>query len=306
LASSTNLSSGAKSNKEIDNSLHTPSATFVGTTDDTPLTEQANNDNADRVDTPSEDSDSNSSFVTPPRAPRRPIPAATMALSVQKFIVPPVFSAAPSEDAIDWLERYELAAVYNRWTDADRARNFVMYLDGAARKWFLVHNHPNHWEDLPVRPNPADPTLPNLPAMDGLKKQFSAAFRQANFSLVQESKICQREQGVEEYVVAYFYDIINMCRVFNPTMSQEQQLQYLYRGLRPALLAKIYPLQPATTAEFLDLAKVQEETIILVNHKVLSQSLLAVAQEKKSSTSGVSSTHGRSTIKHDYSIFGNS
>jgi hypothetical protein len=91
LASSTNLSSGAKSNKEIDNSLHTPSATFVGTTDDTPLTEQANNDNADRVDTPSEDSDSNSSFVTPPRAPRRPIPAATMALSVQKFIVPRFF-----------------------------------------------------------------------------------------------------------------------------------------------------------------------------------------------------------------------
>jgi hypothetical protein len=64
----------------------------------------------------------------------------------------------------------------------------------------------------------------------GLKSQFSAAFRQTNFSLVQESKLRQREQGNEEDVVAYFYDIINLCRIVNPTMSQEQQLQYLYRG----------------------------------------------------------------------------
>jgi hypothetical protein len=26
----------------------------------------------------------------------------------------------------------------------------------------------------------------------------------------------------------------------NPAMSQEQQLQYLYRGLKPTLFAKIY------------------------------------------------------------------
>jgi hypothetical protein len=91
-----------------------------------------------------------------------------MAVSVQKFIAPPVFSASPEQDAVDWLERFELAATYNRWSDADHARNFVMYLEGTARKWFLVHNHPNHWEDLPARPNPADPTLPNLPAAIGL------------------------------------------------------------------------------------------------------------------------------------------
>jgi hypothetical protein len=44
-----------------------------------------------------------------------------MAVSVQKFIAPPVFSASPEEDAVDWLERFELAATYNRWSDADHA-----------------------------------------------------------------------------------------------------------------------------------------------------------------------------------------
>ncbi|KZS03449.1 Uncharacterized protein APZ42_033820 [Daphnia magna] len=47
------------------------------------------------------------------------------------IIVPPMFSATPNEDAMDWLERLELAATYNRWSNADKARNFAMYLEGA-------------------------------------------------------------------------------------------------------------------------------------------------------------------------------
>jgi hypothetical protein len=168
-----------------------------------------------------------------------------------------------------------MAAVYNRWSNDDRARNFPMYLDGAARKWFLVHNHPNHWENLPIRPNPA---TSQLPAATGLKDQFTAAFKQTNFSIVHESRIRQREQGHEEDVVSYCYDIVNMCRLVNPAMSQEQKLQYLYRGLKPTLFAKIYPLQPPTTAEFLYSAKLHAETSILLNNKVLSPSLLAVSQ----------------------------
>lgn len=42
-----------------------------------------------------------------------------------------MFSATPNEDAMDWLERLELAATYNRWSNADKARNFAMYLEGA-------------------------------------------------------------------------------------------------------------------------------------------------------------------------------
>jgi hypothetical protein len=53
-------------------------------------------------------------------------------------------------------------------------------------------------------------------------------------------------------------------------MSQEQQLQYLYWGLKPTLLQKIYPFHPASTTGFLDLAKLHAEASSLVNRKVLS------------------------------------
>ncbi len=89
--------------------------------------------------TSSADSENESSIVrVPVPLPLRILPLAPMAVSVQKFIAPPVFSASPEEDAVDWLERYELVATYNRWSDPDNARNFVMYLEGTTRKWFLV------------------------------------------------------------------------------------------------------------------------------------------------------------------------
>ncbi|EFX77315.1 hypothetical protein DAPPUDRAFT_106280 [Daphnia pulex] len=39
-------------------------------------------------------------------------------------------------------------------------RNFAIFLDGVARKWLFVHNHPNHWENLPYRTiPPMNPTF---------------------------------------------------------------------------------------------------------------------------------------------------
>ncbi|KZS19609.1 Uncharacterized protein APZ42_013879 [Daphnia magna] len=263
-----------------------PSSSGAVCSKEVSLTIQQDTDE-DSSDSLSADSDNDSSIIrTPLRPPLHILPLTTMAASVQKFIAPPVFSASPEEDAVDWIERFELAAAYNRWTDADQARNFVMYLEGPARKWFLVNTHPNHWEDLPARPDPTDPTLPHLPAESGIKTQFSAAFQQANFSLLQEAKLRQRTQGNEEDVVSYFYDIVNMCRLVNPNMSQEQQLEYLYRGLKPSLLQKIYPQKPASTADFLDLAKLHMEATMLANQKVWSQSILAVSKEPTLSNAG--------------------
>lgn len=263
-----------------------PSSSGAVCSKEVSLTIQQDTDE-DSSDSLSADSDNDSSIIrTPLRPPLHILPLTTMAASVQKFIAPPVFSASPEEDAVDWIERFELAAAYNRWSDADQARNFVMYLEGPARKWFLVNTHPNHWEDLPARPDPTDPTLPHLPAESGIKTQFSAAFQQANFSLLQEAKLRQRTQGNEEDVVSYFYDIVNMCRLVNPNMSQEQQLEYLYRGLKPSLLQKIYPQKPASTADFLDLAKLHMEATMLANQKVWSQSILAVSKEPTLSNAG--------------------
>jgi hypothetical protein len=96
-----------------------------------------NNDNISTSSSSADDSDSDSSVGTVQRVPQLPIVVPTMAESVQQFIAPSIFAALSSDYVLDWLERYEMAVVYNRWSNDDRARNFPMYLDGAARKLFF-------------------------------------------------------------------------------------------------------------------------------------------------------------------------
>ncbi|XP_045036885.1 uncharacterized protein LOC123477568 [Daphnia magna] len=69
-----------------------------------------------------------------------------------KFLSPKVFKATPEDDAFDWLERYESTGAYNQWGDTELRANFSMYLDGAARKWYLCSTLPTEWRDLPIRP----------------------------------------------------------------------------------------------------------------------------------------------------------
>jgi hypothetical protein len=70
-----------------------------------------------------------------------------------------------------------------------------------------------------------------------------------------------------------------MDRMVNLTISQEQQLQYLYRVWIRLYWKKKYPLKPVSTTDFIELTKLHAEATSLVDKKILSQSLLAVAPD---------------------------
>jgi hypothetical protein len=102
------------------------------------------------------------------------------------------FSAKPGENAQDWMERYELTGRYNHWDAAEMRANFVMYLEGTARKWFLFTNVPADWEDHMVVA--ATATVAAIPFVAGLRTFFLQEFRQDNFALIQEAKLRKRFQ----------------------------------------------------------------------------------------------------------------
>ncbi|KZS04733.1 Uncharacterized protein APZ42_032257, partial [Daphnia magna] len=61
----------------------------------------------------------------PPRHQQQ-LQGAAMA-AVKKFTSPPIFWGSPTEDARQWLERYETISTHNGWGDADKRNNFSMY-----------------------------------------------------------------------------------------------------------------------------------------------------------------------------------
>ena len=144
-----------------------------------------------------------------------------------KFLSPPIFKGNPDEDALDWVDRYERTGTYNGWGKANLRENFNMFLDGAARKWYFCTPLPAEWDDQPARPDPNNAGV-TLPAVIGLKTRFLQEFQQENFSMFQEAKLRNRTQGIEEPTSSYYYDILDMCRVVNPAMSESAKLEYLF------------------------------------------------------------------------------
>ncbi|KZR96327.1 Uncharacterized protein APZ42_009397, partial [Daphnia magna] len=83
------------------------------------------------------------------------------------------------------------------------------------------------------------------------------------YGLFQETRLRSKTQGMDEPTVRYYYEILNLCRMVDPNMTEEHRLEHLFRGLRPALLRKIYPMKPKTCEEFLTLAKSYTEASLM-------------------------------------------
>ena len=129
----------------------------------------------------------------------------------------------------------------------------------------LFTNVPADWEDQVAVA--ATATVAAIPFVAAFQNVFLQEFRQDNFALIQEAKLRKRFQGENEDAASYYYDVLHMCHVINPAMTQTQILEHLYNGLRRSLLKKIYPLKPRTSAEFLEMVKIHTETSILLDRQ---------------------------------------
>ena len=62
----------------------------------------------------------------------------------------------------------------------------------------------------------------------------------------------------------YYYDIVNLCRLGDPQMSEARKLGHLFDGLRPTLVERIWMTQPKTCEEFLTAARLLSEVAEVV------------------------------------------
>ena len=192
----------------------------------------------------------------------------------RQFMIPEKFRGTLDEDATEWLERYESIGLHNRWGNVDLAANFGMYLDSSARQWFRCTTLPAEWNDTAeVAEIPAHGLVLQVhpvAAALGLKTRFLQEFAQAKYSLFQEAKLRNRMQGPDEPTSNYYYDVIHLCRSVDPNMTEINRLEYLYRGLIPWLVEKIYPLNPQTCDEFWTQVKIHTEAATIARNKSLS------------------------------------
>ena len=141
------------------------------------------------------------------------------------------FWGSNEEDAADWLCRYEEFGHFNCWTDGQLRQNFGIYLEGIARMWFAQLVKPETWGDVDVGAT-------NVP---GLRSLFREAFLNDDHLAQKEEQLLSRRQGPGEPVEFYYYQVLDLCRQVDQTMSVERKLKLLMRGLRPELMERMFP-----------------------------------------------------------------
>ena len=87
-------------------------------------------------------------------------------------------------------------------------------------------------------------------AIDGLRTVFLKEFLKQGHARHNEARLRKRRQGANEPAVEYYYDIVNLCRLGDPQMSEARKLGHLFDGLRPTLVERIWMTQPKTCEEF--------------------------------------------------------
>ncbi|KZS10212.1 Uncharacterized protein APZ42_025365 [Daphnia magna] len=251
----------------------------------TPTTRTAT---GNRTLTPTQPENNPTPANTPTTGRPSELPTTNMATGLLKFKASPVFSGKGGEDAADWMDRYEVLADYNRWTDADKRANFGIYLEGPARQWFQRLTPPNGWGDTAAVAATQQQT--RTPAISGMRSIFIKEFLQDSYAGYQERKLRIRKQGTNEPTAKYYYEIINLCRLMDPNMSEEAKLHHLYEGLKPTLVEKILVLLPKTCIDFLAAVRRHTEAAELACNKGWAVHMLEEEREREEEKSVAAAT----------------
>lgn len=126
---------------------------------------------------------------------------------------PRTFTGRPDEDIDDWLKHYERVSRYNRWDALEKLANVVFFLEATALLWYENH------ED-------------SLITWDRFIDEIKACFGDGSAKKKRaEQTLLQRAQVPGETCTTYIEDVIKLCKLVNPRMSEEDKVGHLLKGI---------------------------------------------------------------------------
>lgn len=126
---------------------------------------------------------------------------------------PCIFSGDDQQDVSRWLKDFQRISSYNHWDESMCLANVIFYLAGTARQWF--DNNEDTFTSWTVFKNSLNSTFC---ITDDLKRQA-------------ESQLLTRIQKIGETCEAYIQDVLALCRKVNPSMSEDEKIAHLMKGI---------------------------------------------------------------------------
>jgi len=169
----------------------------------------------------SNDMQNSTSSDIPPQGPRYPN---SMEDPQYRNIIDsiPTFSGESRENINDWLEIISLKFDILGYDSRQKRRFIPQYLAGNALKWHLAHrDHLSSWDDY-------------VQAITSAFPRLIITSRDMNLTMLRE-----RKQGDTECFTEYYTSVSDLCRKYDPDMTDLQIIDWLKAGMQITLYEKL-------------------------------------------------------------------
>jgi hypothetical protein len=163
------------------------------------------------------------------------------------------YSGKSDQNVDEWLK--DLTAKFNMadMSESQALKIIPTFLDGPVKEWFNENKTTfDSWGDFKVI---------------FLKTYASPATKQ-----LASHRLRTRQQSLDEPIIEYYTDVIKLCKIVDPNMTDACKIDHLCHGLKSSLLREVLRHAPSTPAEFLEHATHEEVLDCLVNTSLTTTS----------------------------------
>ncbi|XP_039297287.1 probable serine/threonine-protein kinase DDB_G0276461 [Nilaparvata lugens] len=186
--------------------------------------------------------------VAPDNLAKIPIPENNMAGNDKRpFAKPESYGGTKSEDFNEWLKTFNRAAKINKWDEDDKILYLPLYLKKTALAIFDIFSDKNENATF-------------LDAVGHLKSKLVDPVHEETT----RQKLENRNKLPTETYTEYTADIIKLCHILEPQMSEKRIVGYVLRGLDVGALQHVAFMDNASVEDLeKNLAKYERSRFLL-------------------------------------------
>ncbi|CAF4507654.1 unnamed protein product, partial [Rotaria socialis] len=123
----------------------------------------------------------------------------------------PKFSGKPDQDADEWMK--DLTATFRmaEITEVQALNIIPTFLEGHPKQWFNENNT-------------------TFESWSLFKTRFLHTYSSPSSKQIASNRLRTRQQRHDEAVIEYYTDVMKLCKLVDPSMTDASKLDHLYHG----------------------------------------------------------------------------
>jgi hypothetical protein len=163
----------------------------------------------------------------------------------------PKYSGKSEQDADEWLKDLNSNFRMAEITELQALKIIGNFLDGPTKQWY-------------------DENRSSFETWNHFKTEFIKTYSSPAKKQLASHRLRTRQQRVDEPIIEYYTDVIKLCKIVDPHMTDVSKIDHLYHGLKMSLMREVLRQEPSTPAEFLEHATREEVLDHIINTSLIT------------------------------------